>query len=134
MNKQSDYIKDILIICENSATDRLATLLVERKYHITPKITDLIYPYTSERFMHVWNTMCAEPKWKKKSKLALQLSLKKLSKVSESEAIEMMLQTIECSYQGIFPVNKPKSHVTEKNRERVESLSRILTDPANSNY
>jgi hypothetical protein len=134
MSNQASYIKDIISIVEGSATERIVSLQVSEKYLITPKNYDLVFPYSGEKFMHVWHTLAAEPKWRKKTKLALQLSLKKLSEMTEPEAIESMLQSIECNYQGIFPVNKKQTHVASKQNERVETIKRKLTDKTSSDY
>lgn len=67
---------------------------------------ELVYPFSSENFMKVWNVLIKQPKWKRKSQDALQASLKQLSKYSEKEAIEMMERSIAGNWQGLFEQNK----------------------------
>lgn len=62
----------------------------------------LVFPFSSERFKEVWNLMVGGEKWKKKTPIALQMSLKKLSEHSEKDAIAMMENTIAGNWQGIF--------------------------------
>ncbi|CAB4165286.1 hypothetical protein UFOVP916_8 [uncultured Caudovirales phage] len=72
---------------------------------ITPP---LIFPFDSENFKTSWNTLTKEKNWIKKSNASLQASLKKLSKVSEQDAIEMINNTIAGEWQGIFELEKNK--------------------------
>lgn len=53
----------------------------------------------------VLETLCAEPKWKKKTENALRLSLKKLAAVPEVEAAEMMRKAIANGWQGVFELH-----------------------------
>jgi hypothetical protein len=72
-----------------------------------PKI-ELIYPFDSENFIQVWNTLRAQPKWKGKTKDALQASLKILSNLNEQQAIETMMASIAGGWQGLFPEKAAK--------------------------
>lgn len=64
----------------------------------------LVFPFTSDRFMAVWNKLRETPKWKKKLNLALQISLDKLSKYDEVFAIEQIERAIESNWTGVvFP-------------------------------
>jgi len=67
----------------------------------------LVLPHLSERFKKGWEILIKEPKWKKKSKNALRLSLVTLGKVSEEDAIEMMKNCIEGGWQKLYPLKKP---------------------------
>ena len=51
--------------------------------------------------MSVWNTLVIQPKWKKKTASALQLSLNKLGKYAEPFAIMLMNDAIERNWQGV---------------------------------
>lgn len=135
MSKQTEYIRDITCIVVENNCDSDIRQLVSEKYHITPKNLELAYPFNSEKFMNAWNTLCAEPKWRKKTKTALQVCLHKLSKVSEQEAIEAIIESIAGGYQGIFTNKNTKQNVTtRKQTERANSIKDLLTDPASSNY
>lgn len=69
----------------------------------------LEYPFTSIRFMTVWETLRQTPKWKKKLNYALQLSLNKLAKFEEEFAIEQMERAIESNWTGVvFPGTEEK--------------------------
>lgn len=69
----------------------------------------LIFPFESSEFMQVWNTLIKTKKWRKKESSALQASLKKLSGYSESEAIQMMENSIAGEYQGLFELKDNKN-------------------------
>ena len=65
------------------------------------KAEGLNFPYASEGFMKVWNTLISQPKWKGKTTNALQMSLDKLGKYEEAYAIELMNRAIERNWQGV---------------------------------
>lgn len=89
---------------------------------------ELIYPFNSERFKTVWELLINEPKWKKKSKTALQASLMKLSNYPEQEAIQMIENSIAGGWQGIFELNNKsngKQTIQNKQSEREEMANRL---------
>ena len=61
----------------------------------------LSLPYSSTRFVEVWETLRTQPKWKGKTQTALQLSLDKLGKYDEEFAISLMEDAIERNWQGV---------------------------------
>nr|WP_298656322.1 hypothetical protein [uncultured Flavobacterium sp.] len=63
---------------------------------------ELIIPFNSTIFIETWETLLTQPKWRRKSKIALQAALKILSKTTEQKAIEAIERTIAGNYQGIF--------------------------------
>lgn len=65
------------------------------------KKNSLVLPFSSERFRSLWDTLCQQPKWKKKTDSALELSLKKLSKYDEEFAIHLVEEAIEHDWQGV---------------------------------
>ena len=73
------------------------------KKEITKKKTksELTLPYTSQEFIDTWEMLCQQPKWRKKTESALQMSLKKLGKYPEMFAIHLMEDAIAGGYQGI---------------------------------
>lgn len=68
------------------------------------KDKELTLPYFSESFVNSWRSLLTQKKWKKKSHLALQASLKKLSLYPEYIAIEMIENSIANDWQGLFEV------------------------------
>lgn len=58
-------------------------------------------PFSSDRFREVWEMLCEEKEWKKKTKNALQMALKRLGKYEEAFAIELMEKTIEKGWKGV---------------------------------
>lgn len=66
----------------------------------------LVFPFVGNDFLNVWDVLKVQPKWKKKSFDALQASLKKLSKYSESDAIQMMEDAIAGGWQGLFEIKR----------------------------
>lgn len=64
----------------------------------------LVFPFTSELFMQRWGILIQQPKWKKKSRHALQLSLDDLKPFEESFAIKLIEDSIKNDWQGlVFP-------------------------------
>ncbi len=61
----------------------------------------LTFPYSSQLFMTTWEELRKQPKWKKKTQNALQLSLNKLGKYEESFAITLMEDAIEAGWQRV---------------------------------
>jgi len=61
----------------------------------------LVFPFHSESFMQAWKLLAATPKWKKKGKEALQISLNKLGKFEEAFAIEQIERAIEGNWTGV---------------------------------
>lgn len=68
------------------------------------KEVELILPYNSETFKNTWDVLVRQPKWKKKSNEALLAAIHKLSKFDEAVSIQMMLNTIEGNWQGLFEI------------------------------
>lgn len=66
------------------------------------KGSELIFPFDSENFKTIWKVLTGLDKWKKKKPESLQASLNKLSRFPEIEAIEMMKNSIEGNWQGLF--------------------------------
>lgn len=62
---------------------------------------ELIFPFTSERFMKLWSELCLQPKWKGKTIHALQLNLNDLARFDEEFACILMADAIKKNYQGI---------------------------------
>ena len=58
-------------------------------------------PFSSDRFRDVWEMLCEEKEWKKKTKNALRLALKDLGKYDEEFAIELMEKTIKNGWRGV---------------------------------
>jgi len=77
------------------------------------KKIELVFPYNSTEFMQLWEAMAYGPKWKKKTKTALQASLKILSRYPERVAIDMMEKCIAGNWQGLV---EPKNLQNNGNR------------------
>ena len=61
-------------------------------------------PFTGSEFVSTWELLTQQPKWRKKSRAALEMSLKKLAGYPEREAVQMMQNTIANDWQGLFPL------------------------------
>ena len=96
---------------------------------INAKKNELIYPFDSENFQKIWNVLIKEKKWKNKSFASLQSALKKLSLVSESDAIQMMENTITGNWQGLFELKNNSNN--GKSREQKSNIE-IFTEAINS--
>ena len=76
------------------------------KNNISTEIKKIVYPFESSEFKIAFELLLSQPKWRKKSLDAIETALKKLSIVSELEAIEAINDAISGNYQGIFPKAK----------------------------
>lgn len=65
------------------------------------KEAGLALPYCSAEFVSTWDMLRKQPKWKKKTKSALQMSLNKLGKYPEEFAILLMENAIAGNWQGV---------------------------------
>jgi hypothetical protein len=65
------------------------------------KEAGLALPYCSAEFVGTWEILRKQPKWKKKTKSALQMSLNKLGKYPEEFAILLMENAIAGGWQGV---------------------------------
>ena len=61
----------------------------------------LTLPFSSQKFIDLWNALCEEKEWKKKTRNALQLALNKLGKYHEDFAIELIEKTIAGGWKGV---------------------------------
>ena len=61
----------------------------------------LVLPFSSDKFRETWEMLCEEKEWKKKTRNALQMALKRLAKYDEAFAIELMEKTIEKGWKGV---------------------------------
>lgn len=86
---------------------------------------ELVYPFSSEKFKTVWSVLINEPKWKKKTKTALQASLMKLSKNTEEDAIQMIENSIAGGWQGLFEL-KEKGNGKQDKRSELDTLEQQL--------
>ena len=68
---------------------------------ISKATAPLDLPFSSDRFRDVWEMLCEEKEWKKKTKNALRLALKDLGKYDEEFAIELMEKTIKNGWRGV---------------------------------
>lgn len=63
---------------------------------------ELVFPFSSQAFIDVWDKLKSQPKWKKKTNDALQASLDFLKPYNETEAIQIMNNSIAGNWQGVF--------------------------------
>lgn len=78
-------------------------------------IKELVLPFESKDFKDAWEILIVQPNWKKKSRHALELSLKKIEKVRELVAIKMIENTIAGGWKGLFELND--KDIAEINQE-----------------
>lgn len=65
------------------------------------EVCELALPYCSAEFVSTWMDLRKQPKWKKKTQSALQMSLNKLGKYPEEFAILLMENAIAGGWQGV---------------------------------
>ena len=77
-------------------------------------------PFTGDEFISTWELLTQQPKWRKKSRAALEMSLKKLATYPERIAVRMMQNTIANDWQGLFPLKAEdeKREAREASRDR----------------
>ena len=77
-------------------------------------------PFTGAEFVSTWELLTQQPKWRKKSRAALEMSLKKLATYPERIAVRMMQNTIANDWQGLFPLKAEdeKREAREASRDR----------------
>lgn len=92
------------------------------------KEADLRFPYSSIRFMELWRSLVDQPKWRKKSQTALQMSLDKLGKVDELTACQMMMDTIANDWQGLFEPQPKKQAQQVKSSNPFETARRQMAE------
>ena len=85
----------------NFATHSKSNDSKSTKENITPIVEP---PYDSAEFRECWATLLAQPKWRNKSRAALELNARKLAAYPEAVACEMMRNTIAGGWQGLFPL------------------------------
>ena len=84
---------------------------------------DLIFPYDSFDFLNTWNILAAQPKWKNKTIEALQGNLKTLSQAPQIIAIQMMQDTINNGWQGVFLPKNIVSTLNLQNNSKIQEMS-----------
>ncbi len=100
----------------------------EDKIRIDKKKEELVFPFSSNEFLSVWNVLIKEKKWRKKSFSALQASLLQLGKYPESVSIEMMKNTIAGEWQGLFEIKNITQNGTAKTNGRIEPSTEGIID------
>lgn len=88
----------------------------ETSTKVDAKKDELRLPFSSLKFLSVWDTLSHEPKWRKKTTHALQMSLDKLSKYDEEFAIMLMEESIEKGWQGVVFDETPARYEKWKSR------------------
>lgn len=84
------------------------------------EIKMLPLPFSSLEFLENWNLLLSQKKWKKKSVIALNASIKKLSRVDELSAIKMLENAIAGEWQGLHELEK---NSMQKNSSVVSKVS-----------
>lgn len=67
------------------------------------KVSDqvLTLPFHDSEFVETWNELRQQPKWRNKTKKALQMSLKQLAKYDVRFSVWLMQNAIAGNYQGV---------------------------------
>ena len=84
----------------------------------------------SDEFQKTWNILVKEKNWKKKSKRALEMSLKKIVNLPDGQAVQVMNDTIAGGWKGLFPdrINQKNGQATTDDKFRdaaYEIINRI---------
>ena len=96
---------------------------------IDNKINNIIPPYNTPQFIEIWKTLCRQPKWRGKSRDAIQAQADYLRGFSEDTAIKMMQNSIRNGWQGLFPLkagedNAPRETAQSRAHDKVAALVR----------
>ncbi|CAB4215413.1 hypothetical protein UFOVP1483_10 [uncultured Caudovirales phage] len=112
---KSDKALDKALIKHTSKQAKSNAHIDKQYNNITKnKEQELTLPFSSESFILKFELLKTQPHWKNKTNSALQESLNKLSKYSESEAIEMMSNAIIGNWRGLFEIDKKPQQKTGK--------------------
>ena len=90
-----------------------------------PQVPLAPLPFKSAAFKEIWDILCSSKKWRCKTNHALNISLKKLSHLTEEEAIEAIENAIEGDWQGLWPDKYKKKQAPQQ-----QSQGRVITDAA----
>lgn len=77
--------------------------------------SELILPFQDHDFVITWNELRQQPKWKSKTKRALQMSLNQLSKYDVHFAVYLMENAIAGNYKGVVFYDTPTKYNHWKN-------------------
>jgi len=73
----------------------------------------------------IWQELLSMPKWKKKPKSAIDLSIKKLSFFDAEFQKELIERAIAGNYQGVVFSNTLKEYENYKKNVRISKISRF---------
>ena len=108
---------------------------------ISKATATLDLPFSSDKFRDVWEMLCEEKEWKKKTKNALRLALKDLGKYDEEFAIELMEKTIKNGWRGVVFADtdakyqewkSARQHAAENQTPRTTQATRARAVPQNN--
>lgn len=93
-------------------------------------------PFESLEFLQTWNELVQQPKWRGKTRTALQKNLDRLSKFDEQFAIELMNTAIANGWQGLVFQDTEKKYLQRSNqgteakpaRKPITSLTELMRD------
>lgn len=80
-------------------------------------------PFQSQAFYNAWNLLRSQPKWKKKSQSALNMSLKKLAKYDEDFAIMLIEDSIANDWQGVVFTGTDERYRKWKENNKTDKLN-----------
>lgn len=113
-------------------------VMEKEKVVVKKEESELIFPFQEVEFLDVWNVLVKSKKWRNKENSALQASLKKLSKFSLEDAIQMIENCIAGEWMGLVELekNKNKNYGTGKqtNSDRNKSDLIDLVEMARANF
>ena len=136
-----------IVTHENRDTQNLSHLdnIDSQQIHTSKKKKSsdvpLDLPFSSDRFRDVWEMLCEEKEWKKKTKNALRLALKDLGKYDEEFAIELMEKTIKNGWRGVVFADtdakyqewkSAKQHAADNQTPRTTQATRARAIPQNN--
>ena len=136
-----------IVTHENRDTQNLSHLnnIDSQQIHTSKKKKSsdapLDLPFSSDKFRDVWEMLCEEKEWKKKTKNALRLALKDLGKYDEEFAIELMEKTIKNGWRGVVFADtdakyqewkSARQHAAENQTPRTTQATRARAIPQNN--
>lgn len=96
------------------------------------EIESFVFPFQSSKFLETWKELCRQPKWRKKTRSALQKSLDKLAVYPEAFAVELMETAIANDTQGVVYSYTPEAYKKwQKEHQATRAVDMALnTDPS----
>ena len=91
--------------------------------NVANKLKNLIFPFENSEFRKKFFILSCSPKWQKKTIVALQMNLNKLSQYDLEFASELIDKSIAGGWQGVVFSNTPEEYTRWKQSHTSQQMS-----------